>query len=154
MFWKVWHTFADPKHRYPSAKELLGFCTAHYLFPLQHLQASTYQGVPSAGSCHPTCQWAFVSYHRLLVDLELSVFELMKRLQYIVSSSDFKRDSLDEHCSSSGDDGGGGGSSDTLWEDGTPTHSFRCYLRAQQVLAGMNFDTCCFKVFFTLFYNC
>jgi hypothetical protein len=34
----VWKVFVDPVHPYPNAKELLGFCVAHYTFPLEQLR--------------------------------------------------------------------------------------------------------------------
>eukprot|EP00600_Ochromonadales_sp_CCMP1393_P018245 CAMPEP_0175027034 /NCGR_PEP_ID=MMETSP0005-20121125/18112_1 /TAXON_ID=420556 /ORGANISM="Ochromonas sp., Strain CCMP1393" /LENGTH=281 /DNA_ID=CAMNT_0016286281 /DNA_START=126 /DNA_END=968 /DNA_ORIENTATION=- len=74
---KVWHTFADPIDMYPSASALLGMCEAHYLFPLEHLN-------PYRKS---ECQWAFVSYHELLRDLEQTVVKLLTRLYAITTTS-------------------------------------------------------------------
>lgn len=35
---QVWIVFADPVNPYPNARQLLGFCVAHYMFPLRHLR--------------------------------------------------------------------------------------------------------------------
>jgi hypothetical protein len=32
--------FGEPVHSYPSARTLLGFCLAHYQFPLQHMRVT------------------------------------------------------------------------------------------------------------------
>ncbi|KAJ1396902.1 hypothetical protein B484DRAFT_407189 [Ochromonadaceae sp. CCMP2298] len=66
---KVWHAFAEPVERYPDAQGLLGFCEAHYLYPLTQL-------------CAPRAEntWDFLSYHLLLEDLEGTVARLLLRL--------------------------------------------------------------------------
>lgn len=69
----VWRTFAEPNQKYPKAKDLLGFCEAHYLFPLEHLREDK----------HPVHQWAFVSYHHLVSDLQKEVIHLLQRLYKI-----------------------------------------------------------------------
>ena len=66
----VWHVFNNPKERYPNAEELLGFCEAHYLFPLLHLHISV----------KPTCQWSFLSYHHARDNLKYHVLSMLSRL--------------------------------------------------------------------------
>ena len=69
---KVWHAFADPVDKYPSAKELLGFCAAHYLFPLLHLKCSETDIKEKRAT--------FVSYHKLLSQLSLTVTNVLDSL--------------------------------------------------------------------------
>lgn len=67
----VWHAFSSPTMLYPEARRLLGFCEAHYLYPLMHLHTSVRQ----------KSSFAFVSYHRLIRDLALVVNrDLLPRL--------------------------------------------------------------------------
>jgi hypothetical protein len=66
----VWHVFNNPKEKFPNAEELLGFCEAHYLFPLLHLHSSV----------KPSCQWAFLSYHACRENLKYHVLSMLSRL--------------------------------------------------------------------------
>lgn len=67
---QVWHAFATPTAKYHRTADLLGFCEAHYLYPLQQLRTDR----------HPERQWMFLSYHSLLTDLETTLLQLLDRL--------------------------------------------------------------------------
>jgi hypothetical protein len=56
----VWHTFSDPLISYPSVNQLVEFCFAHYLYPLEHLHVSK----------RPESVWLFVSYDDLINGIE------------------------------------------------------------------------------------
>jgi hypothetical protein len=67
----VWHAFSSPSQAYPEARRLLGFCEAHYLYPLMHLHESL----------RDKSSFAFVSYHHLSRDLtRVMTQELLPRL--------------------------------------------------------------------------
>eukprot|EP01036_Dinobryon_divergens_P027376 gene27376-36143_t len=67
---KIWHVFASPVSKYPRVADLLGFCEMHYLYPLRILRCPNLDDK----------QWAFLSYHHMLCDLEHSLVEVLDRL--------------------------------------------------------------------------
>ena len=75
---QVWHLFASPTSQYPNAKDLLGFCERHYLYPLQVVRLRALS----------PARFAFVSYHRLLTHLEETLLHVLDQL-YPPSSPSF-----------------------------------------------------------------
>jgi hypothetical protein len=67
---QVWHLFSSPTSRYPNAKDLLGFCERHYLYPLQIVRLRALS----------PARFAFVSYHRLLTHLEETLLHVLDQL--------------------------------------------------------------------------
>jgi hypothetical protein len=111
---KVWFSFACPVERYPSSSELLGFCEAHYLYPLTQMCAPRGENT-----------WAFLSYHRLLEDLEGCVVGLLLRLYGETVGGAGDRDAGDAGDTwHTGDAGDAGGS------------AFREFLQSEQAKAG------------------
>ena len=66
-----WRAFATPsaQNKYPNARDLLYFCIAHYMYPLQ--QESNW----------PAYQYAFVSYHHLKKSLKATMAALLQKLE-------------------------------------------------------------------------
>ena len=75
---QVWHLFSSPTSQYPNAKDLLGFCERHYLYPLQVVRLRALS----------PARFAFVSYHRLLTHLEETLLHVLDQI-YPPSSPSF-----------------------------------------------------------------
>lgn len=67
--------FASPRHRYPNASELVGFCVLHYVYPIKYLNES---GIPHE-------QWMFVKYRDLIETLEPTVLKVVDKLELLGS---------------------------------------------------------------------
>jgi len=67
---QVWHLFSSPTSQYPNAKDLLGFCERHYLYPLQVVRLRALS----------PARFAFVSYHRLLTHIEETLLHVLDQL--------------------------------------------------------------------------
>lgn len=69
----VFHVFASPTVKYPDAKDLIGYCQLHYLYPLEILNEKL----------HPTSQWSFIKYNDLKHNLEDTILNLINRFELI-----------------------------------------------------------------------
>lgn len=74
----LWRAFSSPRDDFPSARLLLSFCLAHYLFPLFFLHDKV----------RPSERFHFISYHRLQVDLYLEIESLLLRCYGLTCSPD------------------------------------------------------------------
>lgn len=66
----AWHLFAAPVDAHPNVHQLLEFCFAHYLYPLEMLRSGRL----------PAAQLAFVSYEALVLDHRAVVMDALARL--------------------------------------------------------------------------
>jgi hypothetical protein len=67
----VWQCFASPMELYPKAELLLGFCEAHYLFPMMFLSSHT------LNNNNNNCKGGFVSYQHLATHLVETVLSIL-----------------------------------------------------------------------------
>lgn len=69
---KVWQTFSSPLQKYPNYMDLLGFCIAHYTYPLELLRED---------SRVASSQYAFLSYSKLKKCLAEAVTGVSQKLE-------------------------------------------------------------------------